>query len=859
MLGQVYLDVGNSAAAEVELGRAGRDGANAEAVALGLAEVQLLEGKFDEMLKGLPTGEPAKPDRQVLRGRAYLGLGQIAPAVAAFKAAAAAEPQAVAPEVWLGRAALAANDLGEAGQHLAKARERAPQDVGVLALQGDLSFAEGKYDASEVAFREMVKLRQGDRHAYVARLGIARAQLNLGKTKDAIAELDPLLKAAPNEPNVNYLRGVAAYQGRDYQAALNRADLVLKVASDYRPAILLAGAASYALGQNERALSHLERFVGEVPGNLDARKLLAAAQLRAGRAKDAAGTLQPAVASAGDDAQVLSLIGTAMARRGDLQAARGYFQRVVAQKPDDAVARARLGVTKVALGDSDEGLDEIEKAIEQDPKLQKLEIGVALSHLRARQFDKALESAKRIQAKLPDNPAGFTLEGLALSGKGDLDKAKAAFRKALELKPGAPDAAANLAALEVRQGNLDEADRLLKELLSKNPGNLDILLRLTELADRQHKPADGKIWLDQAIAAHPDAVLPRAYLARWYLAARQPDQALQALQPIEAQHGREPIVLEVMGQAQMTQGQFAAAVKTYQLLVAAVPKSPQARVLLAAAYAEAGDAPKMKEQVVEALKLKPDYLPATLALARYSILARDFDAARTQIRELVKQAPNDPRVKELEARLVLSEGDPKRAAELMREARKAFDNPGMAMTQALAEWQSGEREASVKTLEEWIARNPKDTGMRLELNRYYLGLGRRDAAKANLSKILEIQPDNYVALNNSAWLLYQDGDLETAQKRAEKAHELAPKMPQVKDTLGVILTARKETRQATALLREAAQEAPNDPLIAYHLAQVLSQSDERDEARDLLRKTLASHPQFSERDKAELLLKELGG
>ena len=858
MLGQIYLEIGDAGGAEIELTRARDLGADAEAVALGLGELWLLQRKHDKVLAELPAGLPPKPARLILRGRAELGLNRVTEAEQAFQAAAAADPSAPRPLVWLGRLSMAQGKLAEAGSFVERALQVRADDTEALGLTAEIAFQKGDFAASEAAFREVLKKRREDLQAYSARLGIARATLASGKTKEAIELLDPIVKAAPNDPFPNYLRALAAYQAKDWQTAQTRAETVLKVSSDHRPSVLLAGGAAYALGQYERALGHLQRFVTDVPDNLDARKLLAATQLRIGRAKEAAGTLEKGLGKAGaEEADLLGMIGAATARAGDLKGASGYFQRAVAQKPDDAAARARLGVVRVALGQREEGVEDIEQAIELDPKLQRLEIGVALTHIRAREFDKALEVAQRLQESMPSEPVGFTLAGLAQAGKGDLEAAKAAFRKALEIKPGATDASANLAAIEVRQGNLAGAEQVLKESLARNAGNQSILMRLAQVSERQGKRADVKVWLEQAIAANPEAPVPRAFLARWYLAAGQPEQALLTTRPVEQAENRNPILLETIGQAQIALRQFENAAATYSTLVEVLPKSAQARVLLAEAYAAAGNGPKVRENIDAALAINPNYLPAELVNARYLLLMRDVDGARKQIGELAGRAPDDPRVKELQARLALNDNNPKRAAELLGEARKRMDNSGMVMAHALALWQAGERNVSVKTLEDWVASRPGDAATRLNLNRYYAALGRTDAIKTNLQQLLEHQPNNWIALNDLAWYQYREGKLDDAQKHAEKALQLAPSQPNVKDTLGMVLLARNDNQRALKLIREAAASAPDNPQIAFHLAQALAKTGDRAEAKSVVEKALSGNKAFEGREQAEKLLQEL--
>jgi Flp pilus assembly protein TadD len=108
-------------------------------------------------------------------------------------------------------------------------------------------------------------------------------------------------------------------------------------------------------------------------------------------------------------------------------------------------------------------------------------------------------------------------------------------------------------------------------------------------------------------------------------------------------------------------------------------------------------------------------------------------------------------------------------------------------------------------------------------------------------------------------VLYQTGDLDGALAEAKRANEAAPNSAAVKDTLGMVLLARKETTEGLALIRSAAESAKDNPAIRYHYALALSQSGDVKAARDILVEVLGTPTKFDERPDAEALLKKLGG
>ena len=111
-----------------------------------------------------------------------------------------------------------------------------------------------------------------------------------------------------------------------------------------------------------------------------------------------------------------------------------------------------------------------------------------------------------------------------------------------------------------------------------------------------------------------------------------------------------------------------------------------------------------------------------------------------------------------------------------------------------------------------------------------------DRAIACYKRILELSPDQALALNNLAYALgVRKGNLDEALPLARRAHELATGFGPVTDTLGWLTFMSGNGRDALALLTAAAKLSPSNAEIQLHLAQARKSLGDAEGARAALR------------------------
>jgi len=313
--------------------------------------------------------------------------------------------------------------------------------------------------------------------------------------------------------------------------------------------------------------------------------------------------------------------------------------------------------------------------------------------------------------------------------------------------------------------------------------------------------------------ARPDAVQPRVLLGRLHLRSSRPQEALALAESALADNPKAPPLLEIVGLARLALDDSDGAVAAFRDLVSVQPESGQAAFLLARAYAGTGNGQQVRIQLENAVERDKEHFDARVALARLLLDGDETEAARKVAAEAAALRPESIERAEIDGRLALADGDPKRAVALLTQARTKLDSQRLTLWLAAAHWQAAERAQSAGALEEWLSRHPDDTTVRLRLNGYYMALGRAADARANLTRVLEYEPDNWMARNDLAWMQFREGDLATAAANAEHAYRLAPDNPLVMDTLGVIGLEQANVKEAASLLRKAAEGAADNPQV----------------------------------------------
>ena len=145
-----------------------------------------------------------------------------------------------------------------------------------------------------------------------------------------------------------------------------------------------------------------------------------------------------AVQLAPNNSIVLSLAAEALGRNGDLANALPWLDRAIALNPNSAHAFGRGAMVRNFAGDYATAIDHADRAMRLspfDPLTFVFSLARGISHFLQRQSPEAVAWVRKAAQQNPRNAQAFLWLGSALAHAGEMEEARAAIRRLLELNP----------------------------------------------------------------------------------------------------------------------------------------------------------------------------------------------------------------------------------------------------------------------------------------------------------------------------------------------------------------------------------------------------------------------------------------
>ncbi len=873
-LGLINLRLGDPTAAEKEARVAQEQGYDAAAVLALLTQTYLVQGRFRDLLRDFPMPKLGASNSGgieagaaavilVARGRADMALDQIDDADGAFAEAARLAPQSPSPLLAQAQAALVHQDRATATAKVAAALKLAPNDPDVLQLDAGLLADKGDADAAIAAANQAVAAAPGQLAYRLQRAGLL---INFNHNAQARSDVDAVLAAAPNNAQALYFRAVLSTRAGNFQAAGNDFDKLSDFITHNPGAYLVFAFVKQQLGQTEQALDAAGRYVARNPLDPRGALLLARLQIQTKHPEQAVATLTPLVNADSKEAAVYDLRAAALTLAGHPAEASADYQRALALRPDDAGLLARAGASRLSLNQPAAAAALLGRSVGLSPDQPRTEAMLATAQIDERQFDAAQATIARLSTQPGNAETVAMLNGAMHLARFELAAARTEFEGVLHDQI---DARLSLATVAQLQGQEAERLRWLNEVLQREPARVQVLNIVVDSDVRQGRRDEAIAVLERAVAAAPTDPGIAARLASLYIGAGQADKALAlANQPLPNPGGvagetsmapgagaRALPWLLIRAEAQIALNQNAAAEATYRDVLTSTPNFVLARLQLARLLLAADHVADARSVIEDGLAADPQNANLLRASVDIDGKVGGLAAALSSAATLAQDPTHLPAALSLRGDLYAAAKQFDDAASAYAEALKAVPNARLALNLAQAQLARGHADQATEGLRNWHAQHPDDLDAAQMLSDLELRAGHLDAAKALLTDLLAKRPSDARVLNNLAWVDQQQKDPQAASL-AERAYRLAPG-PQTADTLGYILATSGTADYGLALLRVAAEQAPADAAIQYHLAVAYREAGQKEAAVKLLRPLVDAPGEFSEKAQAKQLLTAL--
>lgn len=502
-------------------------------------------------------GDVARTARAV----ALLRGGQAERAIAELEAVLARDQGNDVAAMTLIAARVRRADYAGANEALASFAQRHPRSPTPAYLQGQIAWARGQRAAARAAYEQ----------------ALAKDRWHV-PTIDALAQVDQSERKFA-DARARY-EALAGHDPRQARAMLAAAALALRPGG----------------GGAERALPWIARARQADPTDRHTQSLAIRLYLQAGDAAAALQAAQAADEQTPQQPELLELLGRAQLAAGEPRQAAATLARALALRPDAAELHWRLAEAYERDNQPAPAERHRRRANELAPGLNEAQLTVVSAAMQDGRIDAALSVARALQARRPQDAAGFLIEGnlqararqwpaavaalrkavararpadapmrlhtaLTASGRsreaeafaqewlqshpadagfhlylaeaallgGDVDRAEAAYRRVIDLRPDTPVALNALAYLAVQRGRPGAMEwaRRAVALAPENADNLDTLALVHAQAQQWDQAIE---WQLKAVNLAPGKGGLRLQLARLYLQAGQRARALEQLE-----------------------------------------------------------------------------------------------------------------------------------------------------------------------------------------------------------------------------------------------------------------------------------------------------------------------------------------
>lgn len=867
LLGRAYLQQGEGALAERELGIALRLGADRALVAMPLARAYRQQRKYRQILDQISAdGLAPELAAEVLamRGEAHLELGEPEDAEQTFRRAAQRNPNSVTPLLGLVNVLLRKGEFAALDGILGKAQVLAPQDPAVWQARGAVAHARSRFDEAITAYRRALELNPD---SYKVQVALASTYMDMGEFDRALTLLGRIGEPQIPDPQVAYLRGVAharlGHAEASREAMLEADGIMARLPSEVKQAhletLLLSSLIDYSLNRMDEAYAGLELYVRRVPDNPGARKLMGSILFERGQYDRVIQLLKPVLDQVPDDYQLLTMLGTAYMKKGRHLRAIELLDRAVALGGDAVEARTRIGLSHLARGQSELGVKQLSEVFAGAEEARLAGVTLVLEHLKRNETAQAVKIARLLSERNPQNLRFMNLLASAEIAAGDIPAATAHLEQILERDAHFLEAELNLAKIDRAAGRLAQARDRIDRAVVNHPGNTLVMLEQARIEEADGRPEAAVELLRKAVALDERSLDSQLYLGELYIRSGMWQELDQQMQTLERLFPDDIRVMQLIGIGHLSQGDREMASVLFRRLSKAAgyrvsPLLDASRLLRAA-----GDLEGAAWALRKVLEENPRSLPAQVALVEVLLESGKIGAAERGIRQLLEFHPDAPESYRLRAELAMQWGA---FASAIADFQKAIDWGG-APTVELRLYQaylaSGEIQAGVQYLERRIASQSPGPGrdrLKKALAEGYLRLGDLQRAEGIYEALINAGSKDPQVFNNLSMIRLGQG-ADGAMSLARTAHELAPENPAINDTLGWILVKAGRPAEGLPYLRNASLREASNRGVRFHIAVALLALGREEEARRELRELVAAGESFDELDQAKTLLGQL--
>ena len=611
-------------------------------------------------------------------------------------------------------------------------------------------------------------------------------------------------------------------------------------------------------GRAQAILDKLGAHVRESPALL---RLQAMNDIGREKLASASDTLRQLIEQEPNDITLQLYQADLLTRQKQYAQAEAILSALWARRPDSAGVALALMEVRLLQGKKQEAMALCEEVIEKLHNAPAYMVR-ARAYILLKDYDKALTDLGQAIAVDPKNSGAWELRAGVHEVLGRLPEAIADIRQALALSPDQPRVQGLAVRLFARSGSgslRQEAEGMLRKAIA-DPKNRDpelVLLMARLLVSQRTRtgPAltEARSLLRQLTEENPRNV---AAWATWADLELQQGDASRAMEVATRglahnEENRQLLLLKALAEKKLSPS--VAALTTLRQLAESDPNDLEVLLHWADAYVLAERPREAVAKLTERLDRfsGPARRSCEIALARTLYSDGQKEKAHELFSTLIAADPNDPAPVMTLGQLLRQEKrwtEVNQLLNLWRIANPSDARTSTDMAHILAG--SGDQQAlqmAEDQLRMILDANPNAVPTLVLLSMLMQDAGRNEEATRLNRRIIELDPNNVVAINNLAWVLCEEdgvspATLKQALDLANRGLAVLPDYADLLDTRGVVYYRQGEFEKAVADFTQCISLFPLDASLSaaprFHLARAYAALHHRVEAVERLKEAL---------------------
>ncbi|MEM8615691.1 MAG: tetratricopeptide repeat protein [Pseudomonadota bacterium] len=463
-----------------------------------LAELQDFDG-LEAQLKEMVGRFPDETSHKSTLIRFYLARRENDKAEAFLRdLVAKAEDGSIGPRVDLIRFLTEVRSLETGRAEVTAAIADFPEELRFNILAASMDFQSGQRDKAISSLEDIVETTEPSDLTREAKIVLARMLMTTGNQVGARVRIEEVLNEDPENVSALKMQANWLIDADETERAIAGLRIALDNESEDVEAMTLMARAYQRSGQEQLSRDFLA-LAADASGNAPEETLrYARALIEEGDFLPAEDVLLPALRLDPQNTELLIMAGQLYLRMNDLARAEQAVRSLRALEDDERAQQAANGI-EAEIINQQSGPQEAMAFLEDIAKSADASLTSKVALVRARLATNdaagALELARELLARDPENEALQTMTAVVASANGNLDEAEEIYSSLLTANPERAQLWLEMSRIKARRGQPEQAEELIREGLALLPDDANLLWAQASLLER-----DGKI--EEAIAVY---------------------------------------------------------------------------------------------------------------------------------------------------------------------------------------------------------------------------------------------------------------------------------------------------------------------------------------------------------------------